>query len=74
MFFYYKVSWYNSHAEKEEHDSGIVCADSYAEAANILTSDEGYDEVEELTLNDEKDKILTFHDIEIIKQMIDKDN
>lgn len=50
MFYKYTVTWYNSYEDKVLIETGLVCANSYSNAANAVVEDYDKDKVIDIYL------------------------
>ncbi len=68
MFYKYRVGWYNSYTDKEEHSEGIVFARDWNQATDHVVESYGHDSVFDLYLNEllveDEDYCLSKEDID----------
>jgi phage-related protein len=50
MFYKYTVTWYNSYADEEMTETGLVYAKSYGNAASTVAEDYGSDNIVDIYL------------------------
>lgn len=63
MFYKYTVGWYDSYADEEKHNEGVVFARDWNQAADHVVESYGHDNVFDLYLK-ELDYCLSKEDIE----------
>jgi len=69
MFYKYTVGWYDSYADEEKNDEGIVFAPDWGQAANRVSNSYGKDQIfdmhlKEIVTEDENDYCLSKEEID----------